>query len=111
MHVARAKRGKTRASKSPLVLVLLLIGRESGARFFNQSQSVAVQKPKQLRNYFRHSVEKRSKRCDEHPCHFYMTCSRMLVSEICDPAGRLVSQLISTGLLQNRAKSSPILAS
>ena len=43
MHVARAKRGKTRASKSPLVLVLLLIGRGSGARFFNQSQSVAMQ--------------------------------------------------------------------
>ena len=40
---ARAKRGKTRASKSRLVLVLLLIGRGSGARFFNQSQSVAMQ--------------------------------------------------------------------
>ena len=39
----RAKRGKTRASKSRLVLVLLLIGRGSGARFFNQSQSVAMQ--------------------------------------------------------------------
>ena len=43
MHVARAKRGKTRASKARLVLVLLLIGRGSGARFFNQSQSVAMQ--------------------------------------------------------------------
>ena len=43
MHVARAKRGKTRASKSRLVLVLLLIGRGNGARFFNQSQSVAMQ--------------------------------------------------------------------
>ena len=43
MHVARAKRGKTRASKSRSVLVLLPIGRESGARFFNQSQSVAMQ--------------------------------------------------------------------
>ena len=40
MHVARAKREKTRASKSRLVLVLLLIGRGSGARFFNHSQSV-----------------------------------------------------------------------
>ena len=35
--------GKTRASKSRLVLDLLLIGRGSGARFFNQSQSVAMQ--------------------------------------------------------------------
>ena len=42
-HVARAKRGKTRAGKSRLVLVLLLIGQESGARFFSQSQTVAVQ--------------------------------------------------------------------
>ena len=43
MHVARAKRGKTRARKSRLVLVLLLISRGSGVRFFNQSQSVAMQ--------------------------------------------------------------------
>ena len=34
IHVARAKRGKTRASKSRLVLVLLLIGRGKGAGFF-----------------------------------------------------------------------------
>ena len=39
IHVTSAKRGKTRASKSQLVWVLLLIGRESGARCFNQSQS------------------------------------------------------------------------
>ena len=32
-----------RASKSRLVLVLHLIGQGSGARFFNQSQSVAMQ--------------------------------------------------------------------
>ena len=31
-----SKCGKTRASKSRLVLVLLLIGRGSGARFFNE---------------------------------------------------------------------------
>ena len=43
MHVAGAKRGKTRADKSRLVLVLLLIGWESGAIFFNQSQTVAKQ--------------------------------------------------------------------
>ena len=35
--------GKTRAGKSRLVLVLLLIGRESGAGFFSQSQTVAMQ--------------------------------------------------------------------
>ena len=35
---------ETRAGKSQLVLVLLLIDRESGARFFfSQSQSVAMQ--------------------------------------------------------------------
>ena len=34
----------TRASKSRLALVSLLIGRGSGARCFNQSQSVAMQK-------------------------------------------------------------------
>ena len=38
IHVTGAKGGKKRASKSRLVWVLLLIGRESGARFFNQSQ-------------------------------------------------------------------------
>ena len=43
IHVARAKRGKTRAGKSRLVLVLFLIGRESGARYFSQSQTVAMQ--------------------------------------------------------------------
>ena len=32
-HVAGAKRGKLRANKLQLVLVLLLTGRESGARF------------------------------------------------------------------------------
>ena len=40
IRVIGAKRGKTRATKSRLVLVLLLIGRESGASFANQSQSV-----------------------------------------------------------------------
>ena len=36
-------RGKTRASKSRLVLVLRLIGWESGANFFIQSESVVKQ--------------------------------------------------------------------
>ena len=35
-----AKRGKTRATKSRLVLVLHLIGWEDGASILNQSQSV-----------------------------------------------------------------------
>ena len=39
-HVSYAKRGKTSASASPLVLVLLLIGWKSGASFFSQSCSV-----------------------------------------------------------------------
>ena len=43
IHEAGAKRGKTRASKSRLVLVLLLIGWKSGAILFSQSQNVAVQ--------------------------------------------------------------------
>ena len=38
-----AKCGKTRASKSRLVLVLRLIGWESGASFFNQSESEVKQ--------------------------------------------------------------------
>ncbi len=43
IHVADTKRGKTCASESQLVLVLVLIGRESGARFLNQSLSVVIQ--------------------------------------------------------------------
>ena len=43
MRVTGTKRGKTRVSESRLVFVLLLIGRESGAKFFSQSQSVAMQ--------------------------------------------------------------------
>ena len=38
IHVTGAKLGKTRASESGLVWVLLLIGGENGAIFFNQSQ-------------------------------------------------------------------------
>ena len=51
-HVAHAKRGKTHASKSQLVLDLLLIGRGSGVRFFNQSQSVAMQNQSNCRITF-----------------------------------------------------------
>ena len=42
-RLCQARELKMRASKSRLVWVLLLIGRGSGARFFNQSQSVAMQ--------------------------------------------------------------------
>jgi len=38
-----AKRGKTCASKSRLVLVLLLIGGKNGASFLSQSYSMVVQ--------------------------------------------------------------------
>ena len=40
MHVHDAKRGKMRANKARLVLVLLLIGRERGSSFHNQSQDL-----------------------------------------------------------------------
>ena len=40
---SRRQARETRAGKLRLVLVLLLIGRESGARFFSQSQTVAMQ--------------------------------------------------------------------
>ena len=43
IHVTGAKRGKTRATKSRLVLVLYLIGWEGDARFLNQSQSIVKQ--------------------------------------------------------------------
>ena len=45
VDVTCAKRGKTRASEARLGLVLLLIGWESGAWFFNQSQG--AEKPHQ----------------------------------------------------------------
>ena len=54
---AGAKRGKMRTGKSRLVLVLLLIDRESGTRYFSKSQTVAMQ----LRNQFQNSVDNRSK--------------------------------------------------
>ena len=43
MHEAGAKRGKLREGKSRLVLVLLLIGSESGTSFFSQLQTIAMQ--------------------------------------------------------------------
>ena len=43
MHATGVKRGKKHASEARLVLVLLLIGLESGANFVNQSQSAVKQ--------------------------------------------------------------------
>ena len=43
MHATGNKRGETRASETRLVLVLRLVGRESGANFVSQSQSVVKQ--------------------------------------------------------------------
>ena len=51
---------ETRAGKSRLVLVLLLISRGSGERFSPAITNRSDAKPKQLRNYFRHSIKKRS---------------------------------------------------
>ena len=39
-HVTCVQRGKTRATKSRLLLILHLIGSEGSARYFNQSNSV-----------------------------------------------------------------------
>ena len=43
MHVTGAKRGKTRAAKTRLVLVWIPIGWKSDAKFVSQSQSVVMQ--------------------------------------------------------------------
>ena len=43
IHVTGAKRAKTSAAKTQLVLVWIPIGWESGASFVNQSQSVVKQ--------------------------------------------------------------------
>ena len=43
IHLTGAKRGKTRATKTRLVLVWIPIGWESGASFINQSQNVVMQ--------------------------------------------------------------------
>ena len=50
-----------RVRKSRLVLVLLPIGRESGARFFNQSQSVAMQNQSNCGITFDTQIDKRPK--------------------------------------------------
>ena len=51
IHVAGAKRGKTRVTKSRLVLVLHLIGWAGGASFLNQSARSKA-KPKKFRMTF-----------------------------------------------------------
>ena len=48
----RLKRGKTQATKSWMMLVLHLIGWESGAFFLDQSQS-KVKQTKEILDYFR----------------------------------------------------------
>jgi len=49
---AREKNVRARASRDWLVWVLLLIGRESGVRFFNQSQSEVKQNQSKTRITF-----------------------------------------------------------
>ena len=61
IHTTGVKREKTRAARARLVLVWIPIGWESGASFVNQSERSNA-KPNQTRNYFRHSIEKRSVR-------------------------------------------------
>ena len=43
IHVASIKRRKTHAGKLRSILVLLLIGWESGERIFSQSQAIEMQ--------------------------------------------------------------------
>ena len=43
MHATGTKRGKQHASEAQLILVLLVIGWESGLNFVNQSQSAVKQ--------------------------------------------------------------------
>ena len=72
-HVTSVKRGKTSASKTRLVLVLLLIGWETGGNFSNQSQSVVKhvrETPNRAclqanENYFRHLNENCSNGLDK----------------------------------------------
>ena len=65
VHVTGVKRGKNACkrelSRDWLVWVLLLIGRESGAKGFKPITERNKAKPKQNTNYFRHSIENRSK--------------------------------------------------
>ena len=51
-RVKSLKCGKTRVTKSWLVVVLYLIGLKNGASFLDQSQSEVKQKPKQSRITF-----------------------------------------------------------
>ena len=66
---ANTKCGKARASKSRLVLGLLQIGWESGARRFSQSQNVAITFDTQLKTVL--SVKSYLKALD---FHFFSAC-------------------------------------
>ena len=69
MHVAGPKHGKTRTStgKSRLVLVSLVTGRESGARFFGQTKTVAMQDQGNCEITFS-TIENRSNNVNEVAC-------------------------------------------
>ena len=62
MYATGAKRGKTRASE---VLVLLPNWLKEWREFCQPIIERSKAKPKQTRNYFRHSIENRSMK----PCH------------------------------------------
>ena len=61
MRVASAKRGKTRAIKSRLVLALLLIGWESGVRYFSQSLRLAMQNQSKHKITFETQLKKKNR--------------------------------------------------
>ena len=51
----QCQRQEIESQRRTIVLVLFLIGLESGANFSNQSQIAVQQKKKRTRNYFSHS--------------------------------------------------------
>ena len=64
IHVAGAMRGKTRAGKSRMALVFLLIGWGSGTSLFKPITKRSDAKPKQSWNYFQHSIDSWDERFD-----------------------------------------------
>ena len=55
-----AKRGENMNEQACSILILLLIDWENGVNFSSQSQSDVKEKPTQMQNYFRYSIDKRT---------------------------------------------------
>ena len=66
MHVTGAKRGETRATKSRLVWILLLIGWENGANFTNQSLSAVKQNQSKRENTSNNQLKNALLPCNSH---------------------------------------------